>query len=338
MTSFENEQMRWANQRTEEVIDPRRPIIDPHHHLWVDHGRLGAYTVAHLNADTAAGHNIVGTVFVECMSGYYEDGPEELRPVGETAFVADSARQLVDTGGAPILGISSFADLTLGDDVQPVLEAHEAAGAGLFRGIRHAVAWHKSDQIPNGHTNAPEHLMYDSGYRQGFQKLGEMGYVFDAWLMHPQLPDLAALCEAHPDTPVVLDHIGAPMGIGPYAGKRAEVIAEWRPHMAKLAESTNVSVKIGGIGMARYGAGWEKNPLPPSSEELADYWGDELRFCIDTFGPSRCMFESNFPVDRSSCNYVTLWNALKIVGAGYSDSEQDELFFGTANRFYSLGL
>ncbi len=336
--AIENEQMRWANQRTEEVIDPGQPIIDPHHHLWDDHGRLGAYTVEHLMADTTAGHNIVGTVFVECMSGYHLDGPPELAPVGETAYVAQSAAAIAQLGGPPILGISSFADLTLGEKVEGVLEAHEAAGAGLFRGIRHAVAWHKSDQIPNGHTDAPEHLMYDGEYRKGFQKLGEMGYVFDAWLMHPQLPDLVDLCRAHPETPVVLDHIGAPMGIGPYAGRRSEVIAEWRPHMSELAKCPNVFLKVGGIGMSRYGAGWEAEPVPPSSSEIAEYWGEELRFCIDTFGPSRCMFESNFPVDRSSCNYVTLWNALKIVGSGYSDSEQADLFFGTANRFYNLGL
>ena len=331
-----NKQMQWADQRIEEPLDPERRIIDPHHHLWDSHPRLGAYVADHLVADTSAGHNIVGTVFVECMSGYLTDGPQELRPVGETAYVVSRAAEVKAIGAAPILGIVSFADLALGDEVETVLQAHENAGDGLFRGIRHAVAWHKSDQIPNGHTNAPEHLMFDPQYRAGFRKLGEMGYVFDAWLMHPQLPDLIELCRAEPNTPVVLDHIGAPMGIGPYAGKRDEVIAEWRPHMSELAKCPSVSVKVGGIGMARYGGGWESQAVPPSSEELAAYWIDELQFCIDTFGPDRCMFESNFPVDRSSCNYVTLWNALKIVSDGYTESEKDDLFFGTANRVYAL--
>lgn len=339
MVPAENEQMKWVNQAVEEPLDPGRAIIDPHHHLWEVHGsRLGPYTVDHLVTDTSSGHNIVGTVFVECMSGYYGDGPEVLKPVGETEYVSNCARQVKKLGGAPILGIVSFADLSLGDEVESVLTAHDDAGGGLFRGIRHAVAWHESPDIPNGHTNAPQHLMFDSSYRSGFKKLGEMGYVFDAWLMHPQLPDLIELCSAQPETSVVLDHIGAPMGIGPYAGKRQEVLAEWRAHMIELAKCENVSVKVGGIGMARYGGGWEKLPNPPSSEELADYWGAELRFCIDTFGPDRCMFESNFPVDRSSCNYVTLWNCFKIVAEQYSDSEKHDLFFGTANRVYQLGL
>ncbi len=327
----------WLALRVEEPIDADRPIIDPHHHLW-DRGG-STYLVDQLHADTGAGHNVVATVFVECMAEYHPDGPEQLRPVGETAFVAEQAARSRDSEGATISGIVSFADLQLGDAVEDVLLAHEEAGAGLFRGIRHASGWHASDAIGNSHTKPPEHLLLDAEFRRGFARLGAMGYSFDAWLYHPNLPELLDLVRAHPEVPVVLDHIGAPMGIGPYVGKRAEVLEEWRPSMRALAACPNVTLKVGGIGMDRYyGGGWAAREAPPTSAELADYWGDVLVWCIDTFGPSRCMFESNFPVDRESCSYTVLWNVYQQVADRYSDDEQHQLFYQTAADVYRLDL
>jgi predicted TIM-barrel fold metal-dependent hydrolase len=332
---MKSEKAAWLARRTEPAIDPEVPVVDPHHHLW-DRNR-STYLVPQLHEDTGGGHNVVKTVFVECMSEYRTDGPEALRPVGETAFVAEQARLSRADGGAPIAGIVSYADLTLGDAVEEVLAAHEAAGDGLFRGIRHATGWDADDRVPNSHTNPPEGVMRDERFRTGLRKLGELGYRFDSWCYHPQQADVADLARSAPGTPIVADHLGAPMGIGPYAGRRAEVLEQWRPMMKDLASCENVVLKVGGIGMERYyGGPWTSRDAPPSSEELAEYWADVVHFCIDTFGPSRCMLESNFPVDRETCSYVVLWNALKRLAAPYADTERADLLGGTAERFYDV--
>jgi predicted TIM-barrel fold metal-dependent hydrolase len=326
----------WLARTTEEPLDPQRPIIDPHHHLW-DRGLVsGRYLSEELNADTST-HNVVKTVFVECKAEYRTDGPEHLQPVGETEFVVASGAASVAAGGVEIAGIVSHADLTLGDAVEEVLAAHEAAGAGRFRGIRHASNFDAADELHNSHHNAGPHLLADPNFREGFTKLGAMGYSFDAWLYSPQLPQLIDLVQAHPDTPVVLDHIGAPVAVGPYAAKRPEILEAWRADLAELAKHPQVTVKVGGIGMNRYlGGGWPGLDAPPSSQTLADYWAPELRYVIDTFGPARSMFESNFPVDRESGTYVVLWNTFKRVAEPYSEAEKTELFHDAAARAYRL--
>jgi L-fuconolactonase len=325
----------WLARTVEEPLVPDRAIVDPHHHLWDRPG--DRYLIQDLHADTGAGHHVVQTVFVECAAAYRTEGPPELRPVGETEFVAAQAALARERGGAQIAGIVGFADLTLGDAVDEVLAAHVEAGDGLFRGIRHAAGWSADPRIKNSHSDPVEHLLADPAFRRGFARLGALGLRFDAWLYHPQLPDLVDLCRAHPEVPVILDHIGAPMGIGPYTGRRAEVDAEWRPSMRSLAQCPNVTLKVGGIGMNRYyGGGWPDRAAPPGSEELVAYWGDQLRFCIDTFGPDRCMFESNFPVDRESCSYVVLWNTFERIAADYTPTEQSALFHDTATRTYAL--
>lgn len=325
----------WLALTVETPIEPDRPIVDPHHHLWERPGNR--YTVDELRADTAAGHRIVATVFVECAAGYRPDGPEHLRPVGETEFVAAQAAIAAERGDPPIAGIVGFADLTLGDAVDEVLAAHIEAGGGLFRGIRHAAGWHADPAIKNSHSDPTENLLAEPGFRRGFARLAAHGLRFDSWLYHPQLPELVDLCRAHPEVPVICDHIGAPMGIGPYADRWDEVDAQWRPAMTALAACENVTLKVGGIGMNRYyGGGWPDRPAPPRSEELAAVWGDRLRFCIDTFGPDRCMFESNFPVDRESCNYVVLWNTYERIAQHYDPAEQEAMFHDTAVRVYDL--
>ena len=325
----------WLAHHPETVIDPALPIVDPHHHLW-DHPNMDRYLLGELHADTGAGHNVEGTVFVECSWGYRTDGPERLRPVGETEHVDAAAAASVAAGGAEIRGIVSFADMTLGDAVDEVLDAHVVAGGGRFRGIRHATAFDPDRRIARAHTRPAPGLMADPTFRRGVARLGARGLSFDAWLYHPQIAELTGLARAVPDCTFVLDHLGGPLGIGPYEGHRAEMLEGWRRDIADAATCPNVVVKLGGIGMVVYGLGYETQPAPPSSQDLADEWGGPIRYVIEHFGADRCMFESNFPVDKASCSYVTLWNSFKRIVSGASDSEKDALFRGTATRAYRL--
>jgi predicted TIM-barrel fold metal-dependent hydrolase len=326
----------WLARHDEAAIEPDLPICDPHHHLW-EHP-TDTYLLDELRADTGSGHRVERTVFVECTSAYRPDGPEALRPVGETELVAAIAAESERTAdqGAVIAGIVGLADLRLGGAVEEVLAAHVEAGAGRFRGIRHATSWDPDPGIRNAHTDPPPGLLGDPSFREGFAALGRAGLRFDAWHYHPQIPELTDLARAQPDVPIVLDHLGGPLGIGPYAGRREEVRDVWRGAMAELAGCENVSVKLGGIGMPIYGLGWHQRPEPPTSEELAEAWAPDIRWCIEAFGVDRCMFESNFPVDKRSCSYVVLWNAFKRIVADASAEERDALFRGTATRFYGL--
>jgi len=326
----------WLTSTIEEAIDPVEEIVDPHHHLW--DFPTGTYLLPELHLDTGASHNVVQTVFVECGAEYRDEGPEHLRPVGEIEFVRRQAELSTNTDGAEIAGIVGFADLTRGEAVEEVLAAQDAAGGGRFRGIRHANAWDASDEIRESHTKPPAGLLSHSNFRAGFAKLGEMGFSFDAWMFHPQVEELVELAASVPDTPIVLDHLGGPLGIGPYVNARDEVRATLRPSLEALAQHEQVMVKVGGIGMSIYGVGLNRLPQAPTSEHVADLWNEDIRHCVDTFGPDRCMFESNFPVDRQGCSYTVLFNAFQriAVEAGWSTAERTELFSGSARRFYRL--
>ncbi|MEC8921318.1 MAG: amidohydrolase family protein [Actinomycetota bacterium] len=326
----------WLAATIEEPVDSLEEIVDPHHHLW--DFPTGTYLLPELHQDTGAGHNVTQTVFVECGAGYRDQGPEHLRPVGEIEFVRGQAELSAEQEGAEIAAIVGFADLTRGEAVEEVLEAQQVAGGGRFRGIRHANAWDASDQIRESHTKPPAGLLGHSNFRAGFAKLGEMGFSFDAWMFHPQVKELVDLAASVPETPIVLDHLGGPLGIGPYAGIREEVRATLRPALEALAQHEQVVVKVGGIGMSIYGVGLNRLPEAPTSEQVAELWSEDIRHCVDTFGPERCMFESNFPVDRQGCSYTVLFNAFQRVAeeAGWSSVERAELFSGTARRFYRL--
>ena len=326
----------WLAATIEEPVDSLEEIVDPHHHLW--DFPTGTYLLPELHQDTGAGHNVTQTVFVECGAGYRDQGPEHLRPVGEIEFVRGQAELSAEQEGAEIAAIVGFADLTRGEAVEEVLEAQQVAGGGRFRGIRHANAWDASDQIRESHTKPPAGLLGHSNFRAGFAKLGEMGFSFDAWMFHPQVEELVDLAASVPETPIVLDHLGGPLGIGPYAGIRDEVRATLRPALEALAQHEQVVVKVGGIGMSIYGVGLNRLPEAPTSEQVAELWSEDIRHCVDTFGPERCMFESNFPVDRQGCSYTVLFNAFQRVAeeAGWSSLERAELFSGTARRFYRL--
>jgi L-fuconolactonase len=328
----------------EPVLDPGLPICDPHHHLWDRGGHR--YLLHELLADTGerdgggAAHNVRSTVHVECWSMYRDSGPEALRPVGETEFINGIAAMSASGGYGPTrvaAGIVGYADLRLGSAVQEVLQAYIAAAPARFRGIRHASAWHADARIRNAHTDPSEHLLRDPVFRQGFAQLARHGLSFDAWLFHTQLAELTELARAFPDTTIVLDHVGGPLGIGPHAGRASEVLADWRRDIDELVACPNVVVKLGGLAMPINGFGWHKRAQLPGSRELADAAAPYVHHAIERFGAGRCMFESNFPVDKVSCSYRLLWNSFKLLAAGCSAAEKAALFHDTAVRVYRLG-
>ncbi len=337
---MELDRFDWLALRQEEALDPERPIVDPHHHLWGERqwtGLMHAYLAPQLLEDMAGSHNVVKSVFVDCISNYDPEREPHMRPVGETAFVAAQADYTDSLGGPTIAGIVSHADLLRGEAVEEVLAAHDEAGGGRFRGIRHATGLDPSDEVHDSHHGSFEHMMATPEFRSGASTLARMGFSFDAWLFHHQLAELAALARAVPDLTIILNHLGGPLGVGPYGQAREQARADWQAAMRLVATCPSVVLKVGGIGMdVYYGTGWTAADVPPGSEEAAAYWGDDVRFCIDTFGPDRCMFESNFPVDRQALTYPVLWNALQIMAADYTDTEQDALFYGTATRAYRL--
>jgi len=289
--------------------------------------------------DLNSGHNVVATVFVQCRAMHRADGPDELRPVGETEFVNGVAAMSASGTYGPTracAGIVGHADLRLGARVQEVLEAHLRAGGGRFRGIRHIVAWDGDPTTLNPSNPAPPGLLADKTFREGFARLAPLDLSFDAWLYHPQIAELMDLARAFPETRIVLNHVGGPLGIGPYAGKRDAVFAAWRAAIRDLADCPNVFVKVGGLGMRINGFGFERAPEPPSSEALAVAWRPYVESCVESFGASRCMFESNFPVDKGSYPYAAYWNACKRLSNGASADEKADLFHRTAARFYQI--
>ena len=329
----------WLALYDEPALEPDLPIIDPHHHLWERSDWV--YMLPDLLADTNDGHNLIGTVFVQCRAMHRASGPEEMKPIGETEFVNGVAAMSASGGYGDTVacaGIVSFADMFLGANVKPVLEAHIAAGNGRFRGIRHIVAWNPDPELNNPAYQPGEHALLDETFQAGLKQLAPLGLTFEAWLYHPQIPDVTAMARAIPDLNIVLNHIGGPLGLNRYAGKRDEVFAEWNTSIRELATCPNVSVKVGGIGMRLNGYDFHERPKPPSAQEMADVWKPWMETCIEAFGADRCMFESNFPVDKGSYSYRAYWNACKIIASGASAAEKRDLFAGTANRFYRLGL
>jgi predicted TIM-barrel fold metal-dependent hydrolase len=339
MASNHDEKTPWLDRHREDVLEPARRIIDPHHHLWRARGpRSTPYLLADLWSDTGAGHRIEKTVFVECRASYREDGPEHLRPVGETEFVAAIASESSHgpAGSAVIAGIVGHADLTLGAKIEQVLDAHEEAGRGLFRGIRHAGA---RDPHPEALTipgRAPEGLYARPEFRAGLERLGARGYTFDTWHYHHQNRDFCDLARAVPGTTLVLDHFGTPLGVGPYAGRRQEIFEAWQKDIEAIGQCPNVVAKLGGLAMPDNGFGWNLQDRPATSDQLVEAQRPYYLHTIDCFGPERCMFESNFPVDKQSISYPVLWNALKKIAAPFSEDEKDAMFYRTAERVYRL--
>lgn len=331
----------WLALTEEEALEPDLPICDPHHHLWEfrEDQVEPRYLLDDVLADTNSGHNIVSTVFIECGAMYRSEGPEAMRPVGETEFVNGIAAMSASGryGATRIAaGIVGHANLLLGDDVVPVLEAQIAAGGGRFRGIRHSVPWDASDDVPVIRGKRPPHLLVDDTYRAGFAHLAHFGLSYEAWLYHPQIPELTDLARAFPDTTIILNHFGGPLGVGPYAGKQEEIFTKWQADVAELAACPNVVAKLGGLNMEINGFAWHEKAKPPASDALMAATRPYYEYTIERFGADRCMFESNFPVDKLSCGYGVLWNSFKRLTGGYSDDEKAMLYHDTAARVYRL--
>jgi len=320
----------WFDLVVEDVVEPDQRIIDPHHHLWPVSGPL-PYGTADLLADVGSGHRVEHTVFMECGAAYRHDGPDELRCVGETEFVAAAARE----SDGLIAALVGHADLRRAD-LDAILDAHVDAGQGLFRGIRDALSRAMPGEplmIPGG---APEGLFEDPDFRRGVARLGARGFTYDSWHYHYQNREFLELARAVPDTQMVLDHFGTPLGVGSFVGHRDEIFSAWQDDIHEIAECENVVAKIGGLAMPDNGFGWHTAARPPTSDEFVAAQGRYYWATIDAFGPERCMFESNFPVDRLSLSYRVFWNAAKKIAASYSPAERDSLFFGTASRVYRL--
>jgi predicted TIM-barrel fold metal-dependent hydrolase len=329
----------WLAQYTEPVIDPARPIVDPHHHLWDRGGQR--YLIEEIVADIGSGHNIIATVYVEARSMYRASGPEALRPVGEVEFVNGVAAMSASGGygsTAICAGIVGHSNLSLGEAARGVLEAEIAAGQGRFRGIRHSSAFDADPEIAHMYASRPQGLLLDTTFRKGFACLAPLGLSFDAWLFHPQIGELIDLARAFPATKIVLDHCGGPVGLGRFANRREETFAVWKASILDIAKCPNVSVKLGGLAMRLLGHDFHERPKPPSSEEAAAAWRPYMETCIEAFGPDRCMFESNFPPDKGQCSYQVIFNAFKRIAASYSEAEKTALFSKTATDVYRLGL
>jgi L-fuconolactonase len=325
----------WLAQTVEEAREPDVPICDPHHHFWESRAGHDPYLLEDLLRDTGSGHRIVQTVFVECHSQYRQDGPVEMRPVGETAFVEALAARSATEHTAAAAGIVAYADLRLGAAVAPVLEAHAAVSRGRLRGIRNSAGWDPSPDITVARSQLPG-LLLDAKFREGFACLQTHGLSFDAVLYHTQLMELVDLAQTFPETTIILNHVGRPLGIGPYAGKRAEVFAAWQQGISAVAACPNVVVKVGGLGNPISGFDWHQRAVPPTSAELADAVAPYYLFCIEQFGANRCMFESNFPVDKASYSYTVLWNALQRLSTDFPAAQCAALFHDTAAQTYRL--
>lgn len=330
----------WYDQVREEIIDPERPIVDPHHHLWHGNRWTGGapYLLEDLWGDTGSGHNVQMTVFVECRANYYPNGPVHLKPVGETEFVAGIAQEGAnEPDKAVIAGIVSHADLTLDNNLlHAVLDAHEEAGRGLFRGIRHAGACHPNPDEAYGPGRHEPGLFLREDFQAGVRLLGRRNYTYESWHYHMQLRDFMLLAKAAPDTTIILDHFGTPLGHGTFGEQRERIFEGWKNDIAALALCPNVYAKLGGLAMPDNGFGWHEATRPATSDDLVSAQKRYYMHVIECFGPERCMFESNFPVDKLSISYAVLWNAFKKMTAALSQSEKHALFYGTAAKVYRL--
>jgi L-fuconolactonase len=325
-----------ANAPAEAIIEPDLPIVDTHHHIWSEPGR---YLLGDVLADMSSGHKVEASVFIDCRVGYRTDGPAEMRSVGEVEYITGLAETCEKThpGQARVAaGIVGYADLTMGDKVEPVLAALAEAGRGRFKGVRNSAGWHEDPVIGNNHHGAgPGHYLRKD-FHQGLNKLTAMGLSLDALVYHHQHADLLHLARACPDANIIMNHTGMPLGYGPFAGKQKEVYAQWRSLLPEIAACPNVTMKLGGMMMRIAAYDYNQVPAPPSSEQLAAYWRPYIEPCIELFGAERCTFESNFPVDKMGIGYKALWNAFKRIASGASEAEKKALFAGTARRVYRL--
>ena len=332
---------KWLDQFKEEIVNPEQEIVDSHHHLWSGSrkGRWSDYLLKDLWKDTDSGHNIRKTVFIECRSNYRTDGPEYMRSLGETEFAAKIAEESQKSLGAhaEVSAIVSFADITLGNLLDEILDAHEDAGRGLFRGIRHSGAFDENrESFIDPIRLVAKNLFSRKDFIKGVRKLGLRGLNYESWLFHHQIKSFTDLAHAVPDTLLIMDHLGGPLGVGPYEGKQEEIFKKWKKDIEELAKCENVFIKLGGMAMPNNGFAWHKQSIPPSSDEFVDKHGKYYLHAIECFGPNRCMFESNFPVEGVSISYHVLWNGFKKIVNHFSENEKEMMFSNTATLVYNL--
>jgi predicted TIM-barrel fold metal-dependent hydrolase len=326
----------WLAKLEEPILEPDLAIVDPHHHLWLRNGHT--YLMPELAADLASGHNIVATVFAECHSMYRQEGagPEAERALGETEFVAGQAAMSAggQFGTARACAVMfGNVDMTLGAAVEPLLQRHMEASGGRFRGVRYSTGWDADDGI---HNVAPSpQMLADGRVRQAAGVLAAMNLSFDSWLYHPQLDEVGELADAFPDLTIILNHVGSPILGGPYRGKREEVFEDWSGRIRRVAERQNVYVKLGALPIRMPGFEGDRS-LPPGADEVAAAWRPWIETCIEAFGASRAMFESNFPVQKRWCSYQVCWNAFKHLATGATAAEKRDLFAGAAARAYGM--
>jgi L-fuconolactonase len=322
---------QWlARQAPEAALEPDLPIIDTHFHFLDLPGFR--YMGADWEAEHAScGHRIVGSVYAEAQTGYRSEGPEALKPVGEVELVVRESR------GRPgmAMGIVGHADLLLGDAVTETLAAQVEAGEGRFKGIRYALA---SDPDPAiaVHHRPPADWSTDARIHAGLRVLQRMDLSFDSWAFFHQQDRIAALAREHADLNIVALHCGGLLGYGPYAGKADEVFQAWRANMTQLAACPNVNVKLGGTFGRLAAYDYLNTEVPEPSTALAAAARPYLLTLIDLFGPGRCMFESNYPVDTVFSGYGVLWNTYKRVTADFTENEKIAMYGGTARRVYRL--
>ena len=353
-----------APEHSEQPIAPELPIVDAHHHLWLlpqaaleameqQHASLleralaptlrrhARYLFDELLADAQSGHNVRATLFVDAQAMYRADGPDRMKSVGEVEFVNGvAAMSASGLFGETRLcaGIVGGVDLRLGDALEEVLIAHIRAGGGRYRGVRAAGIAYDDDKVILGTGSGTPHVLSHPVFRKGFGVLHRLGLTFDVFLLEPQLPELIDLAQTFPETTIILNHLGCPLGVGRYAGKRDESFPIWRSRIQALARCPNVLMKLGGLGIPLGGFSSYGASPPMTSTQLAEEWKPYVETAIEALGANRCMFESNFPVDAAVANYTVLWNAFKRLAAGASDAEKEALFSGTATRAYRLNL
>ncbi|MBB33377.1 MAG: amidohydrolase [Acidimicrobiaceae bacterium] len=329
------DRLDWIQLGEETPVDANLRIVDPHHHLW-DRGG-SRYLAEELHEDTSKGHNVTNTVFIECKAEYRRNSQERFRSLGETEFVVKEAERLEEFSETKISGIVGFVDLGLGEELEEVLVAHDRSSYGLMRGVRHATAWSDDPEISIAHTKPTKGVMGSKLFLKGVSKLSEFDFSFDAWLYFNQLPELLYLARVTPETNIVINHLAAPLKIGKWAETPQEVDEIWRSNLQELANCENVYLKIGGIGMDNYFANdWVNQTKPPTSDEVASVWKEKILWCIELFGTHRCMFESNYPVDRQTLPYSVIWNCFQKVTDSFTESEKSDLFSSTACTVYRI--
>jgi predicted TIM-barrel fold metal-dependent hydrolase len=347
----------WHNQTLEEVLEPEIEIVDPHHHLW-DMRELNGYNLwgifkqqyymtDELVEDCVfGGHRVTHTVFMEAHSFQSKDLESMMAPLGEVQMAQGVAAQFASGKygkvrcAAGIVGTADFEKY--GAAVERLLTACKSASPN-YCGVRCSA---QHDTKVTDKFAVPEPGLYRKPkFREGFALLEKHGLVFDAFLFSSQLPDLYDLAKDFPGTTIVLDHLGTPVAAlgnygsaSDYDGQQGQILEAWKFEMSRLAQDCpNVYVKIGGL-LPQLGHGLEQRGQPATSTEIAEIYKDICMWTIRTFGADKCMFESNFPVDKVNVSYTVLWNAFKRItnDAGLSQEDRRQLFSETAKRVYRL--